>query len=192
MMTSVTIVLGIGLFSFANTNASLTSGALGQAAGQTNSFLQENLKVVTVYFPASSSCPGTTSTFCVAFWLYNSGTINLQLALVHLYDTSGTVNIIFDNAGNIKDLRQGSCASSSGVTYESPALSSLTGSSSAGILPQRGQLITLTIPPSGSPPCTPAGGSSFGQTLAASGSGDTYVVIVTGLHTQQDTNYQVR
>jgi hypothetical protein len=170
---AITIIAGSAVWGYVNGSAGASELQYANSVANTNNFLNENLKVVTISFPSTTQA---------AFWLYNTGTVTLQLSSVQIYDTSNTINLLYTNTNSIKDLRSGSgCSGTTATTStESPYLNTVS------VKPQNGILVTLGIPGSQS------GCSSFGQTIAASGSGDAYAVIVTGIYGNQDSGFGTR
>ncbi len=184
LMIAVTLVVGAAVWGYANTQAAVSEGTLGNNVAGTNNFLAEKFSVVDMNFPTSpSQC---SSSQCVGFWLYNTGTVNLQLFQVRLVDSAGLINILYNytKSGSTKDYiydlkssLSNKCKTLATTSLESVFLSTVN------MKAQLGQAVTLTIPG------TSSGCPSYGQFTS---SGTAYTIIVTGLYTNSVTYYQVK
>jgi len=164
---AITLVAGAGVWAYVYTQAGASESAYSSSAGQTNTFLAEKFRVIDMNFPASNQ---------ITVWIYNTGSISLQLAQVRISDSAGLINLLYNytKVAGVKidyafDLRSNlaSKCKTAAVTYESPIVS--TASSNL----QTGQSITFTILP------TSSGCPSFGQ---VTNSGTSYSVTVVGLY----------
>lgn len=174
---SMTLIAGFAVFGFVNGQAGVSALAYGNSVGATDNFLAENFKVVDLYFAS------TTQT---GFWLYNTGSTNLLLFSVRLYDSAGLVNLLYNYtvSGSTKtnylyDLRStlSTKCKTAASSYESPTLTTVN------TVKQNAVLVALTIPP------TQTNCPSFAQTF---NTGTTYVITATGLYGNAVTYYQVK
>lgn len=171
---AMTLIAGAAVFGYVNSQAGVSEVAYGNSVGANVGYLNENFKVIDMYFPSTTE---------VSFWLYNVGGGPLLLSSVRLYGTAGLVNLMFNftqSGGSSTNYAYDLLGSSSGckltaASFESPALSGVD------VKVQNGVLITLTIPG------TASGCPSYGQTF---NTGTTYDITVVGLYGYSVTYYQ--
>jgi hypothetical protein len=181
----MTIIAGAAIFGYVNGQAGNAGQAYGQSIGNSVQYLEEKFTVVDVVWTSSTS---------VTIWAYNTGSVQLKLLQVRLYDSAGLVNLLYNyslisgsNTNRIHDLKSpsaGKCGISA-TSYESPTI---VGPASFADSISTTATIQLTIPPSSAIP----GGQtcpSFGQALAT---GTTYFVGMSGVNGNSVTYSQVR
>jgi flagellin-like protein len=172
---AVTLIAGAVTWGYANSQAAVSENSLQNSFLSTNNYLNEQFKVIDITF---------ASTTQVTFWVYNVGSIPLQLFQVRLYDSAGLVNILYnytksgttktDYVYDLKSTLPGRCGLKvSTGPYESPLLTSFF---VTPVKSTNAATISLTIP-SGQGSCS--SDPSYGQTFT---SGTTYTVVVTGYY----------
>jgi hypothetical protein len=164
---SITVIAGAAVWGYVNGQAGTSERAVGNSIVTNNNYLGEHFSVEDMYFGTS-----TTTTF----WVYNTGSISLQIFSVRLFGPSGTINLLFNytQSGSTKtdyvyDLRSslsGRCKAAAS-SYESPLVSATS------VKTTNAQLYTLTIPP------TLTNCPSYGASLT---SGNTYNIVITGVY----------
>ena len=177
-MIGITLLVGGAVWSYANSQAGVSEGALGSNVAATNNFLAEKFSVVDMNFPATNQ---------IGFWLYNTGSANLQLFQVRVADSAGLINILYnytkvgstktDYIYDLKSSLANKCKTQATSALESTFLSTVN------LKIQLGQTITLTIP------ATQTSCPSYGQTTS---SGTAYTVTVVGLFGNSVPYYQVK
>ncbi len=177
LTVGMTLAMGAAAWGYVNTQSGVSETAYASKVGSSNNYLNEQFKIVDMYFGSSTS---------TTLWAYNTGSLGLQFFKARLYDSAGLVNILYNYtvSGQTKtdylfDLRStlATKCKTAASSYESPTLSSMI------VKTTNAQTLQFTIPP------TQANCPSFGQTFT---SGTTYVVVVTGLMGNTVTYYQAK
>ncbi|MEM0287407.1 MAG: archaellin/type IV pilin N-terminal domain-containing protein [Nitrososphaerota archaeon] len=172
LTVAITIIAGVAVFSFVNSQAGVSENIYGQSVGNTVSFLAEKFIIVDINYSNNGNS--------LSIWLYNTGNINLRVVQVLVYNSSKSFYMLY-NATTVKSLSGTSCsASSSGL--ESPLLYNPTQQSSPqpgsiNLAPGYITILKLTIPST----CS----VSFVK-------GVTYYVNVLGLYGNTVIYYQTR
>ncbi len=168
---------GAAVFGYVNGQAGVSEASYANSVGVNNNFLAEKFKVVDLNFPASNQ---------IGFWIYNTGSISLQVFQVRVSDSAGLINLLYNytKSGQTKtdyvfDLRSSlaSKCKTAASSYESPLISGINTNL------QIGQSLTVTIP------LLSALCPSFGQTTS---SGTSYSVTVVGLYGNSVRYYQTK
>jgi hypothetical protein len=204
MAIAITVVAGASVFGFVNNQARVSEINYANSVGTTDNFLNENFKVIDMYYSTSNAGGGgcTSGYYCTTgFWLYSTGTLNLQAFSVRLYDcTAGStcgsnINILYNytvSAGTktdrVYDVRASaanyfSTCRATGSTYENPTLSTVNAKT------QNAQLVLLTVPPDNAN-CPSY--HNFWTTSLGFKTGTPYYITVTGLYGNVITYYQVK
>lgn len=168
LMIAITLVAAFAVWGYINSQAQISGLAYASKVGARIGYLEENFVVPEMGWSGTSS---------VVVWVYNIGSINLQLVEAHLYDSAKTIDLVYSINGGTDYVKDYSAGSTSGcsivaTSYESPTLSSFS------LAITNTNTLTLTIPPSSAVP-TGQTCNSFGKTLT---SGDTYTVVLLGYY----------
>lgn len=179
LTAAITLIAGAAIFGYVNGQAGNASQAYGQQVGNSIQYLEEKFTVIDMSW---------TSTTSVTIWVYNTGSIQLNLLQVRLYDSAGKVDLLYNYStisgtvvNRVFDLNSTSSdhCGTSASSYESPPIS---GSGSFADPISYTSTIELTIP------ATATGCPSYGQTF---NSGTTYLVSVVGIYGNSFTYSQV-
>lgn len=164
---AMTLIAGAAAWGFVRQQAGASEGAIQDNGLATNDMLNEHFSVVDMYFSSTTSA---------TFYVYNTGSLTLQISSVRLFGSAGLVNLFYNSTGSgsgkadyvydLSSTQAGKCKTAA-TTYESPSLTLTTVKASDE------QFYTLTIPP------TTANCPSFGQTISST---TTYTVVVTGIY----------
>ncbi len=169
LMVALTAITGFAVWGYVNGEAGVASQSYGKSVVANVQFLEERLTVVQTVFSGAT----------VTIYLYNSGTINLQVASISVYDsTQSVIYDIYTSSGVTDQLHTGCTVAAALV--ESPTI----GSASTDFIVDQGAVgsITLTLPTSSmDASCT--GPSSWA-------SGTTYYVAITGIYGNTVVYYQ--
>jgi flagellin-like protein len=114
---AITLIAGAAVFSFVNSQAGASEQQYGAAVGGTIDSIRERFVVVDMAFSQTTSCSGASCS--VTIWIFNSGSVNLQLATVTL-NGPGAQNMVFSNDVNAVP----NCATAQSLV-PSPAVSAI-------------------------------------------------------------------
>ncbi len=166
LTVAITIIAGVAVFGWVNSQAGVSEGLYGQSVGNTVNFLNERFVVVNLNFTSDN----------MTVWVYNNGGVALRVVQVMVYNSSKSFDFMF-NATNVVNENGGCSVSVSQygwlekpVLYNGAAQSSPQ-SGSVDIAPGTVGEITLSLP---------VGLDSCGTPAFVSGV--TYYVNVLGLY----------
>jgi len=172
---AITITAGAAVFGYVNGQSAVTEKQYGQGVGAVVNQIQEKFTVFDLSFPSSNS---------ISVWIYNTGSLTLQLSSIRVYNSSGSMSLGYNytTSGQTKtdyvyDLKGTSACKIAAASYESQPISSVSDNMRVT------QLVTLTMPP------TRSGCPSYGHSFV---SGKTYSVTVLGLYGNVETASQVK
>jgi len=177
LLMGLTIVAAGVAWGSVNTQAGSSQLAYANGVASAINSLNEQFNIIDMYFGSSTS---------TTFWIFNTGSVYINIFQVRLYDSAGLVNILYNYtvSGSVKtaylyDLKStlATKCKTAASSYESPAITTV----SLGL--SNGQSLQLTIPP------TQSNCPSFGQTFTT---GTTYTVVVTGLYGKTVTYFAVK
>jgi flagellin-like protein len=145
LTVAMTIVVGMGVFSYVNTQARVSESQYGQSVGQSVQYLEENFLVATVNYNYPGGCTSSCKSTSVTIYFYNAGKINNQFQQIEIFNsTRNKIDITFTGS-TVTDLNnKGGCTVGATTSLESPLLG--TGSSSFTVNMGSISAVTLTLP----------------------------------------------
>lgn len=136
LLVAMTLVAGVAIFGFVNTQAGVSELAYAQSVGASESFLQERFVASLVSYTSSS----------ITVYIYTNGQIPSQFAQIEVYGpTRSAMDVVYD-ANHVTVSNPASCRgqTTASSSNENPMLG--TGTSSLSVKVNYVGSIVLTLP----------------------------------------------